>query len=406
MTEQPLPIAFYTPNLSGGGAERTMLVLAGAMLERGYRVDFLVDHKVGALVDQIPDGINIRVLSKTSALRGATSLLLHTRGNRTVIVRGLLTSAKLWQKLANLQALAEYLRTQSPRAVICALGITPLLAHWAGDIAGQSTPIIARQDNNLSAKLADAQIPGRQRRKRERVRRLMAGIYPRLDAIVAVSDGVRDDLANQLGMAAESITTIYNPVISHAVEKQALETVDHPWLQEKQPPVVLAVGRLNTQKGFDDLLTAFASVRRHAAARLIILGEGSKRADLEAQIYEMGIASHVDLAGWVTNPYAYMARAAVFVLPSIYEGFGNVLVEAMGCGCPVVATDCPSGPREILCDGQLGQLVPVGEPEILANAIVETLRNPPDTRILSARAQDFSVENSVAGYEALIDRFD
>jgi glycosyltransferase involved in cell wall biosynthesis len=187
--------------------------------------------------------------------------------------------------------------------------------------------------------------------------------------------------------------------------QRAREPIDHPWLAPGSAPVVLAVGRLTPTKDFPTLLRAFAQVRQALPARLIILGEGknpeesaARQIELMEMAAELGIAADVALPGFVINPLAYMARASVFVLSSVWEGFGNVIAEALACGCPVVSTDCPDGPGEILERGRYGRLVPVGDHGAMAAAILETLRGPPEPHILHGRAALFSVDRAVERY--------
>ena len=175
------------------------------------------------------------------------------------------------------------------------------------------------------------------------------------------------------------------------------EALDHPWFLPGEPPVILGVGRLTQAKDFPTLIRAFALVRKKHPARLMILGEGEERSKLETLVQELGLEKEVSLPGFVDNPYKYMKRAAVFVLSSKWEGFGNVLVEAMALGTPVVSTNCPSGPAEILENGRWGRLVPVGDVYALAEAIIETLdeEHHPD---VANRAKDFAVELAVEKY--------
>ncbi len=221
--------------------------------------------------------------------------------------------------------------------------------------------------------------------------------YPWADEIVTVSNGVADDFASITGLRRERIQVIYNPVVTPEILEKAEEPLNHPWFTPGEPPVILSVGRLAKQKDYPTLIRAFALVHRECPARLMILGEGEERPKLEALIQELGLDDDVSLPGFVDNPYAYMSRAAVFVLSSAWEGFGNVLVEAMAVGTPVVATDCPSGPAEILGGGKWGKLVPVGDIEKIAKAIIETLEdlNRPD---VTKRAQDFGIEKLVQNY--------
>jgi len=166
---------------------------------------------------------------------------------------------------------------------------------------------------------------------------------------------------------------IYNPVVSPELYEKADAPLEHPWFRSNQPPVILGVGRHYPQKGFDTLLRAFARVRQETPARLVILGEGPERPNLERLASELGVAADVDMPGFDPNPFRYMKRAGVFVLSSRYEGLPNVLIQAMACGCPVVSTDCPNGPAEILDGGRYGALVPVDDVEAMARAIVRAL---------------------------------
>lgn len=240
-------------------------------------------------------------------------------------------------------------------------------------------------------------------RRRDRFIELVSRLYARADTIVAISNGVGDRLARETGLGRAAIRTIYNPVTTPELNEKAAAPTAHPWLFEDSIPVLLAVGRLNPQKNFDSLITAFAQIRTNRRARLIILGEGSERAELENRINEMGLGEDIIMPGWVDNPYAYMRLANLFVLSSRYEGLGNVLIEALACGCPVVATDCPSGPREILSDGTHGRLVPVGDADALAAAIKAGLDDPGDAAKRMRRAEDFSVTQAVDHYQALVD---
>ena len=199
----------------------------------------------------------------------------------------------------------------------------------------------------------------------------------------------------------DHIYTIYNPVITPELKDLAMEYACD-WLTPGSSPVILAVGKLKPAKDFPTLLRAFARVRKVINARLIILGEGEQRAKLLNQANELDISDYVYLPGFVKNPFSYMAKATVFVLSSAWEGLPTVLIEALACGCPVVSTDCPSGPAEILEDGRFGTLVPVGDDAILAEGIIDCIKNPPDKNILMARGQEFSLEHAADKYLALV----
>jgi glycosyltransferase involved in cell wall biosynthesis len=206
--------------------------------------------------------------------------------------------------------------------------------------------------------------------------------YPLSDQMIAVSEGVADDVSQSLDLRRKDFEVVYNPVIDPETFERTEQTVEHAWFSDETTPVVLGVGRLVEQKGFSTLIRAFAEVKERRAARLVILGEGEKRPILERQTKRLGVESDIWMPGFVSNPLKYMARASVFVLSSRWEGLGNVLIEAMACGTPVVSTDCPSGPSEILKEGEYGRLVPVGDPSALAAAIEEALdgKVPPAPR--------------------------
>ena len=226
--------------------------------------------------------------------------------------------------------------------------------------------------------------------------------YVYADAAFGVSSGVAADLRRLPGMARERVHTVYNPVVAEDVDRKAREPVDHPWIGGDGPPVILAVGRLSAQKGFSTLLAAFARLLTRRPARLVVLGEGKRRPQLLSLARRLGVAEHVDFPGFVDNPYAFMARASLFVLSSRYEGLANVLIEAMACGCPVVSTDCPHGPREVLEDGKHGPLAPVGDAEALAAAMARTLDAPPRPEALRERASFFNAARAIDRYEELL----
>jgi glycosyltransferase involved in cell wall biosynthesis len=225
---------------------------------------------------------------------------------------------------------------------------------------------------------------------------LLRSFYPWAASIVAVSQGAADDLARTSGLPRDRIRVIYNPVITPAILAQARQTPDHPWFSPGSPPVILGVGRLTRQKDFPTLLRAFARLRRQRPGRLIILGEGEDRPALEALIAELGLTEDAALPGFRDDAMGFMASSALFVLSSAWEGLPTVLIEALAAGTRVISTDCPSGPREILQEGRLGALVPVGDPAALADAMVSALgssagRVPPEA--LAPFTRDSAVDN-------------
>jgi glycosyltransferase involved in cell wall biosynthesis len=235
---------------------------------------------------------------------------------------------------------------------------------------------------------------------------LRAGLrwtYSHADRVVSVSPGVGDELCARFGVDPRKQIVIANPVDVCAISCQAGQALSHAWTAPQAAPLLLAVGKLSPQKDFPTLLRAFARVRRDHDARLVILGEGTERGRLERLVQELRLEDTVSMPGFVSNPHAWMARASVFVLSSRWEGFSNVLAEALACGCPVVSTDCPSGPAELLDGGRLGRLVIPGDALALATAIVDVLSVPPPRSALRARAAEFGIDLATDRYLAVLD---
>ncbi|NWO57347.1 MULTISPECIES: glycosyltransferase [Chromohalobacter] len=358
MKDDDKRIAVFLPSLAGGGAERVMVTLANGFAARGVPVDLVVVAAEGAYLEDVSPRVRLVEL-------GASRVLF------------------------SLPALVRYLRRERPHALLSALNHANIVALWARKLARTRTRLVVSERNTLSRDLSSDRF--------ERVVPwLMRLSYPTADAIVAVSGGVADDLAQTVRLPRERIDVVYNPINSNLPLLSEAPVV-HPWLAEGEPPVIVAAGRLTVQKDFATLVEAFAMVRRTHRARLVILGEGELRATLEARIEELGIAEDVALPGFVDNPYPWMRQASLFVLSSAWEGFCNVLAEAMACGTPVVSTDCPSGSAEILENGKWGRLVPVGDASALARAIAATLDDEthPDVR---HRARSFDLHQALRGY--------
>jgi len=337
MDNSEVQIAIFLPALYGGGAERIILKLAGGLVSRGYSVDLLLARSKGAYLSEIPQ--KVRVID------------LHAK-----------------RDLFSLAGLVGYLFRARPTVLLSGLH-TNIIAILAKKLSGVSTRVIVSERNTFSNRVASFSSDFRM----QLMPKLVQYFYPSADRVVAVSHGVADDLVKGVGIPAEHVTVIYNPVVTPELRAKAAEPTDHPWFKPGQPPVILAVGRLSKQKDFATLISAFALIRETNDTRLLILGEGEERQALETQVRELGLEEYICLPGFVSNPYPYMREAAIFVLSSKYEGLPGVLIEALFCGTPLVATDCPSGPREILCDGEYGQLVPVGDPDALAQALRKVL---------------------------------
>jgi glycosyltransferase involved in cell wall biosynthesis len=314
--------------------------LAQGISDRSRAVDLVVADAQGELLGQVPSSVRL--------------VDLH--------------SARMLRSLA---PLTRYLQRERPRALVSSMGHANLVAIWAGKLARQGTPVIVTVHNTMSQST-----PDQGRLAAWLWPRLLHRFYPWASDVVAVSRGAADDLAHTAALPRERIRVVYNPVLTPAMLALARTPVDDPWFEPGQPPVVLGAGRLNRQKDFATLIRAFAAVRRQRPARLVILGEGDERPRLEALVGQLGLGADVALPGYRGNAVAYMARSALFVLSSAWEGLPTVLIEALAAGARVVSTDCPSGPREILQDGRLGALVPVGDAAALTAAMLGALDLP------------------------------
>jgi glycosyltransferase involved in cell wall biosynthesis len=354
-------IAVFVSFSGRGGVERMVLNLCQGLAALGVAVDLLALCR-DVPPPEPPPGVSLRRLR---ARHSATSV---------------------WE-------LADYLRRARPQALLAAKERAIRAALLARALAGGGTRLVARVGTTVSGSLA-----GRSWLRHWSWYLPMRLVYPRLDAVVAVSRGVAEDLAWITGLPRQRFTVIANPVVTARVLALAEEPAGHPWLEKGQPPVVLGCGRLTRQKGFAVLVQAFARLREQGPCRLIILGEGGDRPLLERQAAALGVAADVDLPGHVANPYAYMRRAALCVLSSLWEGSPNVLTEAMALGRPVVATDCPSGPRELLQDGQVAPLVPVGDAAALARAMAQVLHRPPGVEVLKRAVAEYHQDVSAGRY--------
>jgi glycosyltransferase involved in cell wall biosynthesis len=360
-------IALLASFSGSGGVERMLVNLLQAFVARGVRVDLLLLRADSAYLQDLPTDIRqIRLAGRHSQLA--------------------------------IPALARYLRQARPAALLVAKDRAGRGAVMARALAGTDTPLVLRLGTHLSTAMAARSAPERWLRYR-----LIRWLYPRIEAIVAVSEGVAADVQAISGLPAARIHVIRNPVITPALIERARAPCPHQWFaspaaEKARPPVILAVGRLQRQKDFPTLIRAFARLRQQRPCRLIILGEGGGRAGLERLIATLNLSQSIDLPGFVANPYPFMARANLLVLSSAWEGSPNVLTEALALGTPVVATDCPSGPSEILQHGRVGPLVPVGDDEALATAMAHTLDAPLPAERLRAAVTEYRAEQSAARY--------
>lgn len=360
-------VSIFLPDLRGGGAERVMLTLAKEFNTCRHNISFVLINRRGEYLGDVPKNISIKSLD-APAVPG-------------------------YNALGATPGLTRYLRKQNPDVLLSALTRANLVAVLATELARTDTRLVLSERNDLSTRITE----GSDLRMHV-VPKLVRVLYPRADAITAVSEGVADDLAATAGLPRNRITPIPNPTFTDDVLNGREKQPDHPWFDDDQPPVVLGVGSLTEQKDFSTLVRAFARVRRERPLKLAILGEGPQRTHLKSLVTSLGLDEDVYLPGFVDNPFAYMASADVFVLSSQWEGLPNVLIEAMACGAPVIATDCPSGPREILEDGKHGPLVPVGDDVTMADEIEQLLVNPTSEEQLLTRAEAYRPESIAQQY--------
>jgi glycosyltransferase involved in cell wall biosynthesis len=365
-------IALFTFNLAGGGAETFTVRLAKSLSEKGCPVNIVLMKREGVLLKKVPESVNVIDLNAKLPLGLKTG-------------SGFLAVLKL----------ANYIQKHSPDVILSVMNYPNIIAIIARMFTKKKITLIISEHSTMSQEAHYGTL------LMKIVSFLARPLYPKADAIVAVSKGVAEDLSHITGIPKERICVIYNPT-DPEIEAKAQEPVDHPWFKNSKIPVILCVARLDPQKDLPTLIRAFSIVRKERPARLAILGEGSERAKLEALVKELGLDGDVWMPGFVDNPFKFMAKASVFVLSSAREALPTVLIEALACGCPVVSTDCPSGPAEILEGGKWGNLVPVGDYEKLAEAILETIENPPDREKLKERGRDFSLDRIGQQYLQLI----
>ncbi len=339
-SQQPR-IAFYMRLLYGGGAERVVVNLMAGMVARGIAVDLVLNTVSGPFMSQVPDAVNVVDLAAPRMVEG-------------------------------LPKLANYLKTVQPDVLITGLHYNSEISLWARALArlqgNRKTKVLVIEHNTLS-------IHSERRRTDRWAPLLSRWFYSWADHVVAVSQGAATDLSQVAKLSQDEIDVIYNPVITPSLEEQAAESLDHPWFQPGEPPVILGIGRLEPQKDFATLVRAFAKLQKQQDCRLVLLGAGQQHVELEQLAKQLGVKDSVKLLGFVANPHRYLARSSLFVLSSAWEGLSNVLIEAIALGVPVVSTDCPCGPSEVLAGGKYGRLVPVGDWETMATAMAESLSN-------------------------------
>ncbi|MBN2720894.1 MAG: glycosyltransferase [Proteobacteria bacterium] len=362
MNPEPAPLITLTTPALGGGIGRNLVNLSNEFFSLGYRVHIVSDSLEGPFFDLLREGIGVYRLRTSHPLGG-------------------------------LSQFSWYLYCHKPKIILTPVVRHTILALRGKHITGSEARIFAQVHNTYSQTFALL----KESKRKKRIR-LLKKYYPRCERIIAVSKGTAKDFISLTGIPKEKIVALHNPMTTDDITLLAEEDPGHPWFAGSSPPVILGVGRLTTAKNFSLLIRAFEMVRSQRPCRLLILGDGHLRGTLEEQAASSPFRDDISLAGSRINPFAFMRRAAVFVMSSSWEGFGNVLVEAMATGTPVVSTDCPHGPREILDNGKYGPLVPTEEPGLLAKAILDQLSNPTPPDVLREGAQRFNARTIAKNY--------
>jgi glycosyltransferase involved in cell wall biosynthesis len=350
-----------------GGAQRITLTLLHNLDREKYRPVLVTRRSGGEWMSSVPG--DVPVYSLDVRVRSA------------------------WYRFGKL------LRELDPDIVLSMSSTGNLTASAAHLVSRLRTPLVVAEHNTFS------EVWRRKKLRFLMMKTIKSALYRNATRVLAVSQGVAEDLVRTIGVPRDRLEVIYNPIVEEELDSLAEEAVDHPWFDEGVP-VIVAAGRLVEQKDYPMLLEAFRIVRARTPARLMILGDGELKGSLRRRAQELGVDADVAFLGFVENPYRYMKRCAVFVLSSRFEGFGNVIVEAMACSAPVVSTDCPSGPGEIISDGEDGFLVPVGDAGAMARVLQELLENP-QLRVRigkegKRRSRDFSVQAAVGRYQNVI----
>lgn len=368
-SREKIKVYFFLPTLNGGGAERVTINILKGIDRNTFSQKLILGNKIGAYIKEVPPYVPV--------------MDLHKKHVRYALLE-----------------LGKLLRREEPDILFSALGHANLVALMSSFLARNATKVVVSIHTTPSRAALE-----KRSLKSKLVFRLEPVLYSRADKVVVVSKGVKNDVEECLGLKKEKIALIHNPIVDYKLIKLSHQRINHPWLNNPDISVIISVGRLSEAKDYSTLLKAFRVVRNKLPAKLVILGEGKARRFLENLAEKLNIESHLEMPGFIENPYKYVAKASVFVLSSTREGLPTVLVEAMACGVPVVSTDCPFGPKEIIEQGINGILVPVRNPKLLAEAILKVLRNKDlSTKLIKEekkRAKDFEINKIVKEYEKL-----
>lgn len=368
-------VAIFGPQYTYGGGGHVCADIGKALGRRGYDVDFLVDGRDiegGYLRKGFPDSCSLVRISEAQIYDSQLNLSFYgslMKGLRAYLARN-----------QNVTLLSNFVKQN-------------LISTWVSLVTPSSHTIVLCEHSMIGVRMTG---------NRRVLPPLIRTFYSLADQVVAVSSDITEELIADFGLSRDMCTTVDNPIDVKNIQQLSEHSISHPWFEDDLP-VIVGVGRFGEAKDFVLLIRALEMLRQEVPARLVLLGDGDRRGAIEQQVEALGLREHVDLLGFVDNPYKYMRQADVLAHPADYEGFGIVLPEAMACGTPVVATNCPGGPSDILQNGEYGSLVEVGNAHALAEAIYDTLKDPPSAEKLKSRAWDFDIEKVVRQYIDVIE---
>lgn len=386
----------FIPTLEAGGAERVCLHYLNNL--QSFRPVLALQFKRGPLLaDLSPDVPIFEIFAHRLHPRPSHRLRLLLKLKEKQVIN--LPISLLWQA----RRLAAVARESGCGVVVSSITLSNIIAILAKLFFDRHLKVVVNVHDVTSRILQHSKL---ERYERFLLRWLVRLLYPRADVIVAVADGIQQDLVRSFGVPASKIVVVYNPIDIQGVRRQAEEPIEHPWFNKRSNSMIVAVGRLVKLKGFDILIQAITQLPTEV--HLVVIGEGEERANLEKLILKLGLTDRVALLGFQENPWKYMARADLFVLSSLTEGLPNVIGEAMALGLPVLATDCSPGVREYLEDGQSGLLVPPGDSQALAQGIAHLLSDEQFRLQLVERGRQrvaqFELHTIVSSYETLLKR--
>lgn len=366
-------VSLFTPTFEyAGGVERYIINLSEGLIRRGHNVEIVTGNPEGPFAAEIPDDATIHRISIPN---------IPGIGVFSAVI-----------------PLISYFRRRNPDNFISAMNQVNIPSIIAHSISGSDTNLIISDHNNPKILISDK---NPEQVKDIFIYKLARYLYPLADQIIGVSDGVSDDLAEVANLNRDRIKSIYNPVVNDDIKKRASESLDH-WMFNDDVPVILGA-KPEPQKNISLLVQAFADLREEMEAYLLIVGEGEQKSQIKQLISDLGIEDSTEVLGFVEDIYPYLGKSDVFASASNWEGLPTIHIEALACETTVVSTDCPSGPNEILQNGEYGYLVPPNNSQELSQALRKAIQSPISQEKMRERAHDFSIGRAAAKYESLLE---